>query len=668
MKKLTALFLTLLLLFSLSAPALAAQEKIVPTSQALTVDGAAQKCEIYNIGGSNYFKLRDIAYLLNGTGSQFEVGWDGATKTVTVTTGKPYTSNGTELVMRTLTDDQLAAAGKSPQTILINGQPDSSLDAYLIGGNNFFKLRALGEALGFKVDYDTPSRTMIVESSGPSADRKALNAEQIYARCIPAVFLIDVYDDYGDWIGSGSGFFIDNKGTAVTNHHVLYGASSAKATLSDSTGRETDTLDVLGVYAWSDQNEEDWAVIKVDVTGNPYLRIGEKSTAVGGATVYALGSPLGLTASISNGIISNPARSLDGQIYIQTNAAIDHGSSGGALVNAYGEVIGITCGGFNGQNLNIAIPISAIEGAAHGDLTPIDETYVIASGYIYPETYYVSLAPGETFTDVITAIRENTDERLHVSSYVDDPSIVSLSWGDWPYESTTLDLYLTAGSTLGRTTVTIYLETAESETFLDYCTITVEVVGGYVEPELDYLELGVDGSASIRVAANTYDGRGYKVRVDDYNEDIVEFAWGDWDGVLIPLNVHALACGETYVSLYLIDSASGDVLAENGFYLSVYGGTLEISEYEIMLAPGESRTVTITGAALDPNVKTVITADEWSSDVIDWQRGTLGSGTVSLKITALAEGNDCVLVTLLDEEGQELNYAFIDVYVSMDGQ
>ena len=95
MKKLISLLLSLTMALSLCAPAFAAN--VVLSPQNLTVDGKAVTCEKYNIGGANYFKLRDLAQALSGTSSQFEVGWDGATGTVSITTGKAYTSVGGEL-------------------------------------------------------------------------------------------------------------------------------------------------------------------------------------------------------------------------------------------------------------------------------------------------------------------------------------------------------------------------------------------------------------------------------------------------------------------------------------------------------------------------------------------------------------------------------------------
>ena len=134
---------------------------VVPTNQTLTVNGEVRETEIYNINGSNYFKLRDMAALLNGTGSQFSVSYDAATQTIAVVTGEAYEAVGGELELGT---DKSATCVASPQSITVNGQA-LALTAYNIGGNNFFKLRELGEALNFSVEYDEATRTMVVASN-----------------------------------------------------------------------------------------------------------------------------------------------------------------------------------------------------------------------------------------------------------------------------------------------------------------------------------------------------------------------------------------------------------------------------------------------------------------------------------------------------------------------
>ena len=192
-----------------------------------------------------------------------------------------------------------------------------------------------------------------------------LTAEQIYAKCSPAVFFIEVYDRAGRSLGTGSGFFVDSDGTAVTNYHVIKGAASAKVKLA--SGNKIYSID--GVYDYNIKN--DWAVVKIDGKGFSYLELDE-SEVVGGATVYAIGSPLGLDNTISQGLISNTNRVLDNVRFIQTSAAISGGSSGGALINKLGKVIGITSAGFpGGENLNLALPISVIKGFKKDRATPL---------------------------------------------------------------------------------------------------------------------------------------------------------------------------------------------------------------------------------------------------------------------------------------------------------
>ena len=149
----------LMLFYAIGSSAIAFDT--VLSGQNLTVDGSDVQCEKYNIDGSNYFKLRDLAYLMNGTGSQFSVGWDQNSSTVSIKTGESYTPNGTEL---TVNDDQSKTAQISSQTITINGTVRDDLTVYNIGGNNYFQLRQLGQLLGFAVDFDGASNTAIINS------------------------------------------------------------------------------------------------------------------------------------------------------------------------------------------------------------------------------------------------------------------------------------------------------------------------------------------------------------------------------------------------------------------------------------------------------------------------------------------------------------------------
>ena len=179
MRKTLSILLVLLLAVSiLPTAAFAEGPTVVLSPQNLRVNGAKIACEKYNIDGSNYFKLRDIAMVLSGTGSRFSVGWDGEKKVISVVTGEAYEPNGSELDLSG--GDKSATAVPSTQTLLINGEERGDLSAYNIGGNNFFKLRDLGDALGFAVDYDKESNTAIVVSHRWTWPAKWLTEEYIY--------------------------------------------------------------------------------------------------------------------------------------------------------------------------------------------------------------------------------------------------------------------------------------------------------------------------------------------------------------------------------------------------------------------------------------------------------------------------------------------------------
>ncbi len=386
MKKSRFVFpLVLLLLFLLPTASLAA---VTASPQSVYVDGVKVAFEAYNIDGSNYFKLRDIAYALNNTASQFSVSYDPAGKLISLTQGEAYTPVGGELQAGA---DQSATARKSRESLRVNGQT-ADLMAYNIGGNNFFQLRALGQALGFGVSYDPAFNSVLIQSGAGQSLGQKLTAEQIYDRCAPAVFFVETYDALGNSLGTGSGFFIDSSGTALTNYHVLEGASSAKIALANSE----QFYNIAGIYDYS--LDYDLALIKIEGSGFAFLETGDSGNIRGGAKVYTIGSPIGLINTIAEGIISNPARILDQIPYLQFSAPISHGSSGGALINEYGQVVGVTTAIFEGgQNLNIAVPIHYAAALSQ------------AGSYRQLSTALPQTAPADAYTVLAAYLRQYGD-------------------------------------------------------------------------------------------------------------------------------------------------------------------------------------------------------------------------------------------------------------------
>lgn len=130
------------------------------TASSVLVDGEDVAFDAYNIGGNNYFKLRDLAYVLNGTEKQFEVGFDSAKNAIMLTSGEEYTPVGGEMSGGNNSNTVTPATAQ----IYLDGR-EIKLTAYNIGGSNYFKLRDLGEAVNFGVSYDNVKKMIIIDSS-----------------------------------------------------------------------------------------------------------------------------------------------------------------------------------------------------------------------------------------------------------------------------------------------------------------------------------------------------------------------------------------------------------------------------------------------------------------------------------------------------------------------
>ncbi len=143
----------------LKDPRINKNEKVTAlvSPQKLTVNNVAVKnLEVYNIGGHNYFKLRDIAKLASSTESKFSVTWNGEEKLISLVKGEKYKELGTELKPG---DNKNKKGIKSTAKLKINGE-SVELNAYNIEDQNYYEIRPLGEALGFEVDYNSATKTV----------------------------------------------------------------------------------------------------------------------------------------------------------------------------------------------------------------------------------------------------------------------------------------------------------------------------------------------------------------------------------------------------------------------------------------------------------------------------------------------------------------------------
>lgn len=163
-------------------------------------------------------------------------------------------------------------------------------------------------------------------------------------------------------VGLGSGFFIHSSGYIITNEHVISGEYNITVTQFRRGATELEKVQYNKVRIVALDSRLDLALLKIEDAGPvlfPTVPLGDGGAVNDGQTVFAIGSPLGLDRTVSQGIVSARARPLDGQLYIQTTTQINPGNSGGPLFNLRGEVVGVNnmkAMQVGIEGLNFAIP------------------------------------------------------------------------------------------------------------------------------------------------------------------------------------------------------------------------------------------------------------------------------------------------------------------------
>lgn len=177
----------------------------------------------------------------------------------------------------------------------------------------------------------------------------AKTAQQIAKKAFGSTVLLVMEDANGQPLSLGSGFFVRD-GEIASNLHVVEGAIRGYAKL---VGMKT-KYDIKGITAVDP--ERDLVVLKIATSGSPTLSLGSSDAVQVGESVYAVGNPQGLEGTFSQGIVSS-IREVGADKLLQITAPISPGSSGGPVLNAKGEVIGVSVATYRGgQNLNFAIP------------------------------------------------------------------------------------------------------------------------------------------------------------------------------------------------------------------------------------------------------------------------------------------------------------------------
>lgn len=148
---------------------------------------------------------------------------------------------------------------------------------------------------------------------------------------------------------NGAGFVVSPQGHVLTNKHVVGEATEVTVKLSNG--------DSLPAKVVKTAEKRDLCVLQVDKPGLPTVQFGSSAKVKQGDEVAALGAPLGLENSLTKGVVSNAQREIEGQQYLQIDAALNQGNSGGPIINEDGHVVGIaTQAAKEAQNLGFAIP------------------------------------------------------------------------------------------------------------------------------------------------------------------------------------------------------------------------------------------------------------------------------------------------------------------------
>lgn len=193
------------------------------------------------------------------------------------------------------------------------------------------------------------------------------------ASALPARDVQDIVKQLGQAVvqvrtpeGLGSGFFVNPDGYLITNFHVIEGETeiSVEVYSQDGNGQlDRDTYKQVRIVAIN--KFHDLALLHIEDKDAPkfkYLTLGSSDALNVGDQVFAVGSPMGLERTVTEGIVSTKTRELEGELYLQTTTQINPGNSGGPLFNLAGEVVGVTNMKIMfGEGLGFAIPVELVK-------------------------------------------------------------------------------------------------------------------------------------------------------------------------------------------------------------------------------------------------------------------------------------------------------------------
>ncbi len=231
------------------------------------------------------------------------------------------------------------------------------------------------DAHAAKAGAASPAKSS-VEAFASSEPASPIAAEpgfySVAASSVPARSVRELVKELGESVvqvrtpsGLGSGFILNPEGFLITNFHVIEGETEISVEVYHWTDGELERKTYKQVRIIALNKFGDLALLKIDDKGAPKfkgVRLGSSEALAVGDSVFAIGSPMGLERTVTEGIVSTKTRQMAGELYLQTTAQINPGNSGGPLFDLHGEVVGITNMKITfGEGLGFAIPVESVK-------------------------------------------------------------------------------------------------------------------------------------------------------------------------------------------------------------------------------------------------------------------------------------------------------------------
>ena len=253
----------------------------------------------------------------------------------------------------------LSQTAMAAPNVEVNGtQIDTA--AVIIDDKTYVPLRGVFEAAGAEVSWNEETQTAGINISNSLSDDELIPSviESVSPSVVGIIGRGKTESYYGSQEGimSGSGVIIKTGGEILTNAHVVKNMNTILVVMNDGKGYEAQLKYI--------DEDTDLAIVKIKKIGLPVVKFANSEDIVVGKQVIAIGTPItfSLRNSATVGHISGLNRSV-GEPYrlVQTDTAITHGNSGGALINMNGELVGITSSGYSGTNTNFAVPVDTVK-------------------------------------------------------------------------------------------------------------------------------------------------------------------------------------------------------------------------------------------------------------------------------------------------------------------